>query len=148
MTVAKSYAERSTCDRNHVGAVVAIDGRILMTGYNGTPAGMPHCDHRCVCPQPNPLDVGYEDDEHLDECPYDKPCSKAVHAEANAIAFAAKNGLCTADADLFVTLSPCYECAKLIINAGLRRVVYGRPYRDESGLRLLEAAGVYVELMR
>lgn len=144
MAVARAYEARSTCARNQVGAVIALDGRIIMTGYNGTPAGMPHCNHTCRCGRD---EIGQSLlgtlAHHSPGCPAGDPCKLAVHAEANAIAFAAQNGLCTREAELFVTLSPCYACSQLIINAGLRRVVYGRPYRDETGLDLLSAAGVH-----
>lgn len=125
MNVVGLIAERSTCDRLSVGAVVARDGRILTTGYNGPPSKMPHCIHF----------------ENLDNKP-DPPCDRAVHAEANAIAFAARYGMSTDGSELFVTHSPCITCAKLIINAGILRVYYGVEYRSLDGLTLLESASV------
>lgn len=120
MTIAYAVALRSTCDRNHVGAVIVRDSRVISTGYNGAPSGMPHCDHT-------------NDDQ---------PCKEVVHAEANAIVFAARNGIATNHADLYTTLSPCVDCARLIINSGIGSVFFGMPYRDVSGIRLLESAGV------
>lgn len=134
MAVAYTYEDRSTCSRAHVGAVIALDGRIIVSGYNGTPAGMAHCDHTCHCNSGGMHTSA--------KCGMVAPCKLAVHAEANAIAAAAKFGISTNGAELFVTVSPCYACAQLIINAGLTRVVYSRPYRDESGLHLLAEAGV------
>lgn len=148
--MAHAYIEQdqSTCDRNHVGCVIARDRRIIATGYNGAPAGMAHCDHkRPTFKQAQPYGLPDHDPD-----PYAWPplretgCKVAVHAEANALAFAARHGMATDRTDLYTTLSPCYECAKLIINAGISRVLFDRPYRDHSGLDLLAAAGV--ETMR
>lgn len=138
MGIARLTAAQSTCDRANVGAVIALDGRIIGTGYNGAPAGMPHCDHTCLCIPPNPR-AG--DDWHFDGCPALAPCTISVHAEANVIAFCAKYGLKTNGATLYTTLSPCYPCAQLIINAGITRVRYANAYRDVSGLELLFESG-------
>lgn len=119
MAVAGVVAERSTCNRLHVGAVISRDGRVLSTGYNGPPSGLPHCDHES--------DVGCED---------------AVHAEANVIAFAARYGVSVEGAEVYVTHSPCPGCAKLLINAGLSSVYYKTPFRDVSGIVLLTRAGI------
>lgn len=135
MTVAYVYQNQSTCDRNHVGAVISIDGRIIATGYNGAPAGMPHCEHKTL--------VSF--DEGLPQRHNEEGCKIAVHAESNAVAFAAKHGLPIKGATLHTTLSPCYVCSQLIINAGLVRVVFDRPYRDHSGLHLLRDAGITVD---
>lgn len=135
MDVARVMASRSTCSRASVGAVIAQDTRVVATGYNGAPAGLPHCDHECDCGTPEHID-GY--------CASLQPCAVAVHAEANAIAFAAKHGVVTDRATLYVTLSPCLSCARLIINAGITDVVYGEQYRNVSGLDLLRSAGVRV----
>ncbi|WP_455363559.1 deoxycytidylate deaminase [[Eubacterium] cellulosolvens] len=115
-------AERSTCLRSQVGAVIAREGRIISTGYNGTPSGMPHC---------TPTDCGP-----------DHPCTKTVHAEANAIAFAARYGIKVEGSTLYTQISPCNDCAKLIINSGIRRVVFQDYYRDGQPLVLLADAGV------
>ena len=120
--VASLIAERSTCFRSRVGAVIAQEGRIISTGYNGTPSGLPHCS-------PN-------------DCGPDTPCTKTVHAEANAIAFAARYGIATEGATLYTQLSPCNDCAKLIINSGIERVVFQDYYRDEMPVDLLARAGI------
>ena len=123
--VALVIAQRSTCTRLHVGAWIARDGRILTTGYNGPPAGMDHCTHT----------AGRALGDEIG-------CEVAVHAEANAIAFAARYGMGTDQAELYVTHSPCIACAKLIINAGIVKVVYATEYRSYEGLDLLEKARV------
>lgn len=119
--VAELIARRSTCNRLNVGAVIARQGRILVTGYNGPPSGMDHCDH-------DPAD--------------NTPCKPAVHAERNAIDFAARYGMATEAAELFVTHSPCYDCAKDLAQAGIVRVVYAYRFRDMTGLELLFTRGI------
>lgn len=123
MSMAETLSDRATCTRRQVGALIVRDSRVISTGYNGAPAGLPHCNHR------------------LNELP-SAGCQRAVHAEANAIVFAARNGIATEGATIFTTLSPCYECAKLIINAGITQVWYDTRYRDPAGLELLDQAGV------
>ena len=132
--IAQLMARRSTCSRAQVGAVIARDGRVISTGYNGAPAGLPHCDHTCYCWEPGT--------DHLPDCPAGKPCAISVHAEANAIAFAAREGLATRGATMYTTLSPCVPCAQLIINAGIVTVLYTNLYRNMAGVVLLESAGV------
>lgn len=121
LEAAETFAQRSTCSRLNVGAVIAKDSRIISTGYNGVPAGLPHCEHDGT----------------------EESCGKAVHAEANAIAFAARNGISTEGATLYVTHSPCLDCAKLIINAGISTVYYRTPYRTQDGIELLSKVGIY-----
>jgi dCMP deaminase len=111
MGIARQVAARATCDRKHVGAVVVRDRMILTTGYNGSIRGLRHCD----------------EDGHLME---DGHCVRTVHAEANAIAQAARNGVRIEGADIYVTASPCFSCFKLIANAGIHRIVFGEFYRD------------------
>lgn len=123
MGVAQVIATRGTCNRLSVGAVISREGRILSTGYNGPPAGLPHCQH---------------DATEVDN----KPCVDAVHAEANSVAFAAKHGVSTAGAEAYVTHSPCINCAKLLINAGISQVIFRIPFRDLSGVALLYQANV------
>lgn len=123
--MARTVADRSTCDRLHVGSVLSRDGRVISLGYNGAPAGVAHCEH----PWDEPTGVG---------------CTRAVHAEANAIAFAAKHGVSTWGAELHVTNMPCLKCAQLIINAGITKVSYLFFYRDPSGIILLSEGGVNV----
>lgn len=133
MSTAIVWAAMSTCSRNNVGAVISINGRIVSTGYNGAPPGMEHCEH-----PGNSIVV-------LRRGTDDNGCKVAVHAEANAIAFAARNGVSVLTGTIHTTLSPCYACAQLIISAGLTRVVYDVPYRDLSGVELLIAGGLIVE---
>lgn len=141
MRVAKVFAERSTCSRLHVGAVIALEGRILAEGYNGAPAGMPHCNHDCDCGYPGEGGRFFEN-KHLSNCTSLQSCKISVHAEANAIAFAAKHGVSTLGAELVTTASPCYVCCQLIINAGITRVVFDELFRDTTGLDLLSSAGI------
>lgn len=122
LATARVMAGRGTCSRLQVGAVVARDSRVVSSGWNGSPSGMAHCTH-------------------LD----DNPCVISVHAEANAIAFAARAGVSTAGTTLYCTHAPCYDCAKLILNAGITRVVYAEKYRSEEGLTLLKAGGTVTE---
>jgi dCMP deaminase len=137
LEVAHVMATRGTCSRARVGAVFALDGRILATGFNGAPAGLPHCDHNCDCGG-DEHSPGYHDDE----CRSVAPCEAAVHAEANAIAFAAKHGISLNGSTLYTTLSPCLRCAQLLVNAGVRAVCMSTIYRDPSGIRLLNRSGV------
>jgi dCMP deaminase len=138
MQVAQVFAERSTCSRAHVGVVISRDGRILVTGYNGAPAGMPHCDHTCDCGSASRMDT-----QHAPSCPAG-PCRNAVHAEANAIAYAAKHGVRIDGASLYTTFTPCLPCAQLVVNAGIVEVHAQQRYRDNAGLLLLTQAGVQV----
>ncbi len=123
MNIAREVATRSTCDRKHIGAVVARDKTILSTGYNGSIRGLPHCD-----------EVGHE--------MIDGHCIRTTHAEANAIAQAAKNGVRVDEAEIFVTASPCYTCFKLIANSGIKTIYYDEFYRDERILKHAKEAGI------
>ncbi|MFI5168559.1 MAG: deoxycytidylate deaminase [Thermoanaerobaculales bacterium] len=119
MNLAREAATRSTCPRKSVGAVVVRDKALLATGYNGSLRGLPHCTEvGCL------MENGH--------------CVRTVHAEANAILQAARHGVRIEGADVYVTASPCWDCFKLIANAGLARVIYGEFYRDE---RIKEFAG-------
>ncbi len=123
MSITRQVATRSTCDRAQVGAVIVKDRRILTTGYNGAPAGLPHCD-----------DIG-----HL---MVDGHCVRTLHAEQNAILQAALHGVSVQGGTIYVTHQPCLTCAKMIINAGLLRVVYAGAYPDEHARTFLSQAGV------
>ena len=123
MRIAVEVSGRSTCDRKHVGAVIVRDRNILSTGYNGSIAGMPHCD-----------DVG-----HMMEGGH---CIATIHAEANSILQSAKNGVNINQAAIYTTASPCWNCFKLIVNAGMRRIVYGEFYRDDRIFQVAETLGV------
>jgi dCMP deaminase len=119
MKIARQVASRGTCHRKHVGCVIVRDRTILATGYNGSIRGLPHCD-----------EVG-----HMMENGH---CTRTVHAEANAVAQAARNGVSLMGGELYVTASPCWTCFKLTVNSGIRRIIYGEFYRDD---RIFEAAG-------
>lgn len=123
MNIAKEAATRSTCDRKHVGAVIVRDRTILSTGYNGSIRGMPHCD-----------EVG-----HLMENGH---CVATIHAETNAILQAAKNGVMIDGGELFITASPCWNCFKMLANAGIKKVYYGEFYRDERIFDVAKRLGI------
>ncbi|WP_456329190.1 deoxycytidylate deaminase [Archaeoglobus sp.] len=134
MEIASVVAKRSTCLRQHVGAVIVKDKRILATGYNGAPSGLPHCDEvGCLRDK---MDVPSGERQEL---------CRGVHAEQNAIIQAAKFGISVDGGTLYSTHCPCITCAKIIINAGIKRVVYGKEYADKRGLELLREAGIEVE---
>lgn len=147
MDHAKLVATRGTCARLMVGALVHREGRILVTGYNGAPAGLPHCAHgRCICIQgaPRPLPI---DTTHVQRClQNDINACKAQHAERNCIDWAARHGIRLEDAEMVTTDTPCPQCAGSIINAGIRAVVSLRSYRLTEGVEMLTAAGVSCSL--
>ncbi len=122
MRMANIWAENSYCERRKVGALIVKDKMIISDGYNGTPSGFEN-----IC-----------EDENGFTKPY------VLHAEANAITKIARSGNSSQDATMYVTASPCIECAKLIIQSGIRRVVYGEKYRLTDGIELLERAGIEV----
>jgi len=132
MTITREVAERSTCLRARVGAVIVRDRSILATGYNGAPAGMPHC-----------LDVGCEMYESRNpNGDLVQNCFRTIHAEINAIAQAARHGTAISNADIYVTHTPCVHCFKTIVNSGIRRVFYEKPYKMETIAELRERSGV------
>lgn len=123
MGIAHQAATRSTCPRKHVGAVIVRDRTVLSTGYNGSIRGLPHCDEvGCVM-----------EDGH---------CITTVHAEANAILQAAKNGVAIDGGELYTTASPCWNCFKLIANAGIKKIYYGEFYRDERAREVADEVGI------
>ncbi len=123
MNIAREAATRSTCDRKHVGAVIVREKTILSTGYNGSIRGMPHCDEN-----------GHEmENGH---------CVGTIHAEANAIIQAARNGVNINGGELYTTASPCWSCFKLIANSGIHTIYYGEFYRDERSLKVARQAGI------
>jgi len=138
MDCAYAFQVRSTCIRK-VGAVIALDGRILSTGYNGTPAGMSHCNHSCTCQW---AQLSVHRPNHQEGCLTTAPCLRTVHAETNAIIYAARHGVRISGATLYTTVSPCFPCALVIVNAGLVRVVYDTAYRDPAGIELLHEASI------
>ena len=123
MNIAKEVATRSTCDRKNVGAVIVRDKTILSTGYNGSIKGLPHCD-----------DAGHE--------MVDGHCIRTTHAEANAIVQAAKNGVKINESEIYVTASPCYNCFKLIANAGIKIILYQELYRDDRIINRAKEVGI------
>lgn len=132
MTITRQVAERSTCLRAKVGAVIVRNRSILATGYNGSPAGLPHCtDVGCLIYESRTPDGDLEQN-----------CYRTIHAEMNAITQAAKNGSAINDADIYVTHTPCIHCMKVLINTGLRTVYYDRPYKLQTIDELLKHARV------
>ncbi|MCK3685958.1 dCMP deaminase family protein [Maribellus sp. YY47] len=123
LKMADIWSQNSYCKRRQVGALIVKDKMIISDGYNGTPAGFEN-----VC-----------EDEDNKTKPY------VLHAEANAITKVAKSGNSSDGATLYVTSSPCLECSKLIIQAGIKRVVFTESYRLEDGINLLKRAGIEVE---
>ena len=125
LAMASIWGQNSYCERRKVGALLVKDKMIISDGYNGTPSGFEN-----IC----------EDENNITK-PY------VLHAEANAITKVAKSNNSSDGATLYVTSSPCLECAKLIIQSGIRRVVYGEVYRIDDGIRLLQRAGVIVDFV-
>lgn len=120
LSTAYIFSQQSYCTRLKVGAVLARDGRILATGYNGTISGMPNT---CECEDGTTSDF-------------------TLHAEQNLITFCAKNGIPTNGTTLYLTHSPCKQCSKLIAQSGITEVVYSTPYRDSEGLDFLSACNI------
>ena len=129
MNIAKEVSTRSTCDRKHVGAVIARDKTILSTGYNGSIKGLQHCD-----------EIGHE--------MVDGHCVRTTHAEANAIVQAAKNGVSINNAEMYVTASPCYNCFKLIANSGINTIYYDEFYRDDIIIKYAVEAGIELKALK
>lgn len=117
--IAKSVAERSTCDRASVGCVIVSKNRVLATGYNSSISGQPHCS-----------EVGHKVVNHS--------CIRAVHAEENAIAAAARFGIAIDSASAYVTHFPCWRCFRSLVNAGIMRIVYGKHKTDVNTAEMLE----------
>jgi dCMP deaminase len=123
MDIAHMVASRSTCDRKHIGAVIVKNKTILSTGYNGSIRGRPHCS-----------EIGCDmENGH---------CVATIHAEANAIIQAAKNGVAIDGAEIYTTASPCWNCFKLIANSGINTIYYHEFYRDERIKRVAEELGI------
>lgn len=138
--VARAWSARSTCSRRQVGAVIADHkGVIISSGYNGTPAGMEHCNHMCGC---DPLDREYFDNYHPPSCPAGEKCTTAIHAEENAILFAARRGISTYGSMIVTTYGPCYRCARMIVQAGINMVVYLEKNPDPQALDLFNRTGM------
>lgn len=136
MEVCEAISKRATCDRGRSGCVIAKNKQILVTGYVGSPTGLPHCD-----------EVGHQYKQMLHEDGnVTKHCVRTVHAEQNAICQAAKMGIPIDGATLYCRMTPCRTCAMLIINCGIKRVVAQRRYQDsEDTIEMFKKAGVELE---
>lgn len=156
LKIADVWAQNSRAVRAKVGAIIVKDNMIISDGFNGTPAGFDNtCEVEIEC------DVDWDEHDSLDggaaicmtynndcsRCPHHKLITKpeVLHAESNAIAKLAKSHNSSDGATLYVTLSPCLECAKLIIQSGIKRVVYRDKYRNTDGIDLLKRANIEVE---
>ena len=132
MSVAHLISRRATCTRGHIGSVIVRDHSILSTGYNGAPAGLPHCnDSNCRIYRSIHPDGTVEEN-----------CVNAIHAEINAIAQAAKHGVSIKDSDIYITASPCIHCLKVLINVGIKTIYYDKPYKIEHIADLLRLSGI------
>ncbi|HDQ98766.1 MAG TPA: cytidine deaminase [candidate division WOR-3 bacterium] len=136
MDIARLVSERSTCRRRRVGAVLVREKRILCTGYNGAPAGMPHCDEVGCLRERLSIPSG----ERIEIC-------RGIHAEQNALVQAAAFGIKVTGATLYCTHEPCITCGKMLLNAGIREFVVAESYADEFGRQLLAEAGAEVRLV-
>lgn len=135
MTITRQVAERSTCNRAKVGAVIVRDKNILATGYNGAPAGMPHCiDVGCLIYQSKTPNGDTEEN-----------CFRTIHAEMNAIAQAAKNGATIKDASIYITHTPCIHCLKVLVNTGIKNIYYEIPYKLHTLEEILRTTQVQLE---
>ena len=136
LEIAHVVAKRSTCERRQIGAVIVRDRRILTTGYNGAPSGLGHClEVGCLRDQ-----LGIASGTRTEMC-------RALHSEMNAIIQAAQHGVSTKGATLYCTHQPCSVCARMLINAGITRIVYTGPYPDEFSMQLLREAGIEIAIV-
>ena len=133
MQIARDVATRATCRRRLVGAVVVLDKRILTTGYNGAPMGCKHC-----------TELGCLRDELNIPSGQRHELCRGIHAEQNALVQAAYSGVSVKDGTLYVTHQPCVLCAKMAINAGIKKIVFSGEYPDELAMELLKEAGIRV----
>jgi dCMP deaminase len=135
MEICRTVAKRATCDRGRSGCVITKDNRLLVTGYVGSPSGLPHCD-----------EVGHKFKQVVHEDgSVTNHCMRTVHAEQNAICQAAKNGISIEGGTLYCKMTPCRTCAMLIINCGIKRVVCEKRYHDsEDSLEMFEAAKIEI----
>jgi len=130
LTITRQVAERSTCLRARVGAVIVRDKNILATGYNGAPAGLPHCTEVGCLIYKSQTPTGDVEEN----------CYRTIHAEINAIAQAAKNGAVIRDASIYITHTPCIHCFKVLINTGIVRICYETEYKRQTLDALLQYA--------
>ena len=137
MELTAQVATWSSCfkENRQVGAVIVRDKRVLCTGYNGAPEGIPSCKEKGECMR---IKLGIPSGTNLEKC-------YSVHAEQNAIVNAARMGVCLDGSTLYCTHQPCVICAKLIVNAGIKRVVYKEGYPDEFAVEVLKEAGILLD---
>jgi dCMP deaminase len=155
LNIALELGKLSTCNRAQIGAVVVREGRCVCWGYNGAPPGLPHCadnHHGWDSYVVQELRDAGRKSWHVSQVNvraemylFAQGCRNATHAEANAISFAARAGISTEGGTLYVSQSPCLDCSRLTIAAGIVRVVYDTIYRDHSGIELLKTAGVEIQ---
>lgn len=137
MEMAELTAKRSTCSRRNVGAVIVRDNRAVATGYNGAPRGLAHCEEKGGCMREK---LGVPSGQRHELC-------RALHAEQNAIISAASMGNAIEGGTIYITHQPCVICAKMIVNAGIKRIVVREGYPDELSQEILDEAGLKVERM-
>lgn len=126
----RTVEKRSSCLRSKVAAIIEKDGRVVSIGYNGPASGFRKC---------MPITPAHRKDECMGP-----GCTRSIHAETNAVAFAAKAGISINGARMYCSMSPCINCAKLIVNSGIKELIYLEEYRDRSGIELLKQADVKV----
>lgn len=139
LEICASVAKRATCDRGKSGSVIVKDKRILSTGYVGSPVGSPHCD-----------DVGHEFKDTIHEDgKVTKHCVRTTHAEQNAICQAARFGIPINGSTIYCKMTPCYVCAKMIINSGIKRVVAEKDYHaGDDTKRIFKEAGIQFDIVK
>jgi dCMP deaminase len=138
MSIAKLASERSTCLRRKVGAVIVRDKQVVATGYNGAPKGIAHCEEKGGCLRQK---LNVPSGERHELC-------RALHAEQNAIIQAATSGQSIDGATIYITHQPCVICAKMIINAGIRKIIVEEGYPDELATEILDEAGLKIVSMK
>ena len=135
MEMAELTAKRATCSRRQVGAVITRDNRAVATGYNGAPRGLAHCEEKGGCLRQK---LGVPSGQRHELC-------RALHAEQNAIISAASMGNAIEGGTIYIAHQPCVICAKMIVNAGIKRIVVREGYPDELSMEILDEAGLKVE---
>ena len=135
MEIVHTAAKRSTCIRRQVGAIIVVNKRVASIGYNGAPAGLKHCNEIGGC---------LRDQKKIKSGTRQEMC-RAVHAEQSAIIDAAKRGVSIDGGVIYINTFPCIICSKMIINAGIKRVVYFSEYSEDSGMKLFTDANVRVQ---
>jgi dCMP deaminase len=140
--ILESVEQSSTCGRLQVGALIVKDGRVISMGWNGVPSGQDHCDDH-FSKKGWDVSTGYLSSEH-----HKYATRNEIHAEQNAIAYAAKSGISTNGAEIYITYSPCRDCAKLVVAAGIKEVYFTHEYdRDCEGVEFLKRNNITVDLV-